>query len=402
MAAKDPPNDIFDSLAADIIELFDKLFSQIHARKDALLVELESRKLAFYEKLKTQNSDLQELEKARGQLEKINLEQSKTDLFIQSFESIDKQISMLKTEQSPKLKFDYSITEISSKIQKLGSILELTRQNLYSNVTQATNIFGDSGKKNKSRFTSPQYIFSDRSRLFMLNSDKLRIHFYHGSKKAEIEHEEISPLCVVAHDCYIYVCCKEYPHDYSIRKYNKDTYKCKTTVNQTGGSSKYLEFPCGIALAGYNNILIADCNNNRVCVFDSNLYYKREFGIGELKKPKSIQVSDELVYVLHSNQYYIQVFNLSGEKVDSILPIHRIRLKDPKSFCLDDQCNIIIADYGADTIKIFTPAGEIIHKIGRETPGTEDVSGCFGVVWIEGRLIVSCESLDCIKSFYMI
>lgn len=153
-----------------------------------------------------------------------------------------------------------------------------------------------------------------------------------------------------------------------------------------------------------DDILVADCNNNRICVFDTNLYFKREFGIKILKKPICVRTMDDLVYVLNSSQNYIDVFNLSGDNIKSILPCYSTRMKKTKTFCLDSEGNIIIADYGADTIKIFTPEGKLIHKIGWENPDTEDVSGCFGVDIDQYRcmLLVSCNRLDCIKSFSLL
>ena len=399
MATKEITGDIFDSLAKEITEIFDKLISQITTRRSCLLKDLEMRKAAFYEKLKTQNTGVQELEKVREQMKEMSLQNLNTD-FVKSIESIDKQINDVNSEISPKLRFECCLIDISSKVQVLGSILESTKKSIYPQITKASYIFGQNNGKKKRDSCSPQYISSDqKGRVFVSNIDKVRI--YRSSSEIQEIDDGMSPLAVTAYMSYIYVCCAVEANRYYIRKYNKDNLKIKATVSKTGGSKKWLNLPCSITLTPHGDILVADCNNNRVCVFDTNLYFMREFGIKILKKPTSIQTMDDKVYVLNNGRDYIEVFNLSGDYLKSILPCCSTRMKNPKSFCLDSEGNFIIADYGADTIKIFTPDGTLIHKIGREDPYTEDVSGCFGVVIDQSCLLVSCERLDCIKSFVL-
>ena len=81
-----------------------------------------------------------------------------------------------------------------------------------------------------------------------------------------------------------------------------------------------------------------------------------------------IKVSRERLYVLcpFSNPC-IQVLNLEGDMLHSL--IYRGRGKDvsnPQFLCLDPLNNFVISDFGTQSIRVFSPEGNLLHTIGRE------------------------------------
>ena len=67
-------------------------------------------------------------------------------------------------------------------------------------------------------------------------------------------------------------------------------------------------------------------------------------------------------------------------------------MKDPTSFCVDKDDNIIVADSGTDSIKFFSPeGGDPFHKIGEDTVGSDVVRGVNDVGTYGDKIIVSCH-----------
>ena len=66
-------------------------------------------------------------------------------------------------------------------------------------------------------------------------------------------------------------------------------------------------------------------------------------------------------------------------------------LRDPTSFCLDEAGNFIVADSATNSIKFFSPEGDLFHKIGEDTVGSDEVTGVYDIVTYNGNVIVSCN-----------
>ena len=66
-------------------------------------------------------------------------------------------------------------------------------------------------------------------------------------------------------------------------------------------------------------------------------------------------------------------------------------LRNPTSFCLDEVGNIIVADSATNSFKFFSPEGDLFHKIGEDTVGSDEVKGVYDIVTYNGNVIVSCN-----------
>ena len=397
MATEFIQENIFDRIAGEIISFFEDLIARIKQRKEELITELKSRREKYAGLSNTQNENLRQLEEMRAKL--FQMSQS-GDIFKNSFEAIEKQISDFKKKtDTPNLCFDSSSFDFGPKISTLGSIIESQSGPSYSRLIEAWRIFGETLKgREKGKIISPEHLYEDKKYIFACNFKKVSIYQRYRVSNG-IELEGLHPLSLVTHwdNCYVtFQGSKGY--NTCVSKFNKSNFKLMCTVFETGGSRKRLDYPCGIAISE-DNVIVADSTNNRVCLFDFDLYFKREFGTKELRNPICVQVKDELIYVLNSNEWHLQVFNVSGERIRCFLSVKETQLKEPKNFALDSLGNIFITDFGTDTIKIFTPSGTLLHRIGREAPGTEDVSGCYGIVVSSYEVLVACKHLNCIKAF---
>jgi DNA-binding beta-propeller fold protein YncE len=89
------------------------------------------------------------------------------------------------------------------------------------------------------------------------------------------------------------------------------------TIGEHGSSPGSFLSPASLALSPYGTIYIADMNNHRVQVFNTDGMFMTEFGVGRLKHPLSIIITaDSHVLVTDYGSNCIFVFDLMGELLD--------------------------------------------------------------------------------------
>ena len=65
-------------------------------------------------------------------------------------------------------------------------------------------------------------------------------------------------------------------------------------------------------------------------------------------------------------------------------------IKNPTTFCVDLVGNFIVTDSATNSMKFFSPEGDLFHTIGEDTVGSDEVSGAKDVVLYKDILIVTC------------
>ena len=175
------------------------------------------------------------------------------------------------------------------------------------------------------------------------------------------------------------------------------------SFGKRGSGEEMFKFPYGVAVSDRNEIVVADSNNHRVQVFDSNGTFLRSFGhkgenAGEFIYPTGIAVNkDRQIFVADSDNHRIQILSWEGRHLNSFGDKGSLdsQLSDPWGLSLDSTGNIVVADAGNKRIKIFTPDGRFVMKIG------EQGSFIFPVHCVQcgEYFIVSDSSEHCIKVF---
>lgn len=162
-----------------------------------------------------------------------------------------------------------------------------------------------------------------------------------------------------------------------------------------GYGSGDLEFgnPSGLAVdESTGDIYICDSDNHRVQIVSKEFEYITQFGKDNLQCPRDVKLGKEHIYVLDGSNPCLHLFNHQMVLKKSI--ITRKQVTTPSFFHLDDSENVLISDYFSNTVNIYDPNFELIHKIS--------VSNMpLGVtVDIRGRVIVVCESeKNCLQIF---
>ena len=174
-------------------------------------------------------------------------------------------------------------------------------------------------------------------------------------------------------------------------------------VGKKGSDEGLLNNPLGVAVTAKDEVVVADCGNHRVQVFDSNGTFVRSFGqygenAGEFKNPTGIAINkDRNILVSEYHNHRVQIFSWEGRHLGSFGGKGNLdnQLLNPWGLSLDSTGNVIVADTGNQLIKIFTPDGRFVMKIGVQGSFSSPVH----CVQCGEYFLVSVSFEHCIKVF---
>ena len=174
-------------------------------------------------------------------------------------------------------------------------------------------------------------------------------------------------------------------------------------IGKKGSGEGLLSNPLGVAVTAKDEVVVADNQNHRVQVFDSNGTFLRSFGhkgenAGEFKNPTGIAINkDRNILVSECYNHRVQILSWEGRHLGSFGGKGSLdsQLSYPGGLSLDSTGNIIVADTGNKLIKIFTPDGRFVMKIG----GQGSFSFPIHCVQCGEYFIVSDSTEHCIKVF---
>ena len=146
------------------------------------------------------------------------------------------------------------------------------------------------------------------------------------------------------------------------------------SFGKKGSGEGMLNNPMGVAVTAKDEVVVADNQNHRVQVFDSNGTFLRSFGhkgenAGEFKNPTGIAIDkDRNILVSENCNHRVQIFSWEGRHLGSFGGEGSLdsQLLNPWGLSLDSNGNVIVADTGNKLIKIFTPDGKFVMKIGKQ------------------------------------
>ena len=167
-------------------------------------------------------------------------------------------------------------------------------------------------------------------------------------------------------------------------------------IGKYGNGKIEFNFPCGLACNESNgNIYICDYGNNRIQILSKELQFKSQFGADQLKYPRDVKLSEEYIFILDESNPCMHLYDYNLILQKSVVSRGKsMQVINPWYFFFDDSNNILISDSGSNSIQIFNPKFELIHKINTSTRP-------MGVVVDnQGRVIVVCKvNNDCLQIF---
>ncbi len=151
-----------------------------------------------------------------------------------------------------------------------------------------------------------------------------------------------------------------------------------TSWGEPGSSPGEFSSPKGLAVDAEGLVYVADSQNHRIQVLDTEGQLVREWGVlgsgpGELLEPWGVAVSPEgLVYVADTWNHRVQVFTAEGEYMRSWgafgesgddLWLEGV-FYGPRDLTFDQESNLYVADTGNKRVLKYDPEGNLVAVVG--------------------------------------
>ena len=176
-------------------------------------------------------------------------------------------------------------------------------------------------------------------------------------------------------------------------------FKAVLSFGGKGSALKMFINPFGLAGNTRDEIAVTEFYNNRIQIFNSDGNFIRSLSSKalDLQVPKGIVFRNSGHIFVGDNSGRILIIDGRGECVGSFGGLGSLddKLNDPWGLSVDSDGNVIVADKGSSLIKIFSPDGKFLMKIG----GQGTLKSPVHCIQYDKYLIVSDNGEHCIKVF---
>ena len=133
-----------------------------------------------------------------------------------------------------------------------------------------------------------------------------------------------------------------------------------------GSENGKLKYPRGLAVHNHK-VYVADCNNKRISVFQTDGKFHHTIGSGQLADPNDVTVNgNNQLLVADYVHHCIYTFTLDGDYVGKFgtYGAGRGRLHHPYGVAVDLYGFILVADTSNHRVSIFDKNGNFVHCFG--------------------------------------
>ena len=164
-------------------------------------------------------------------------------------------------------------------------------------------------------------------------------------------------------------------------------------VGSEGSGMGQFRWPCQLSVSDNGDIFVADSNNHRIQILDSRLCPIREVMDPSMHYPRDVQLTTDEIYVLSlTDSPCIHVFSHSGHKTRSLITHgygKGMQVTKPFFFRLDLNKCLVISDFEADQIRIFSNEGDLLHTIGKKGHQLEMFDRPYGLAIVSKSKLVT-------------
>ncbi|KAI6658598.1 E3 ubiquitin-protein ligase TRIM71-like [Oopsacas minuta] len=266
------------------------------------------------------------------------------------------------------LKWQCDTCELETCISRLGDIVQepvsVPKYSTFQTSTIATGKKGSGpGQLNNLRGVA---IHEATNQIFVANYSNHRIEIFSdtGEYLNQLGVRQLNrPWGITIHGENVYVSCWG---DSTINQFTLTDMSLVRKVGGMGSNNGQFNYPCQLTTDPIGQVFIADSDNNRISVHDTDLNHLRNITHKSMAQPVDVKVSRDRVYVLCLfNNPCIHVLTLEGYKLHSLITCGQgMGVLCPVFFCLDSLNNFVISDQYSHSIRVFSPEGNLLHKIG--------------------------------------
>ena len=374
----------YDIVATEIADTFNRLIEQLIARRDALLTKLQTIKEDFVTKETTRIAAIAELERVIRQTReeismKVNVNLKVQEKVIQVYQ--DEMEQHQTPTKLPHPFFSYpTLLHLQTQIAEFGEVREWELD--YSLKKQPVLSVGKGGKANDELYLPRGLALYEPNQLIYIAdcwNKRIQVVSFAGKflerfGQGILEH----PWGISVTEDNVYVTDSDLS---ALLQFSKKDYQLVRRTGTEGRGEGQLNYPSGLCIDYNTDVYVADHSNHRVSVFSKDLKFLNCLYTQQLNYPRDVKVTLScIVVLLDSSPNCIHFFSRSGDLIRSCVTQGRDGMvSSPWFFCLDPAGNILITDYNRHSIKILSPSGQLIHKIGKEGHGRGELITPFGI-----------------------
>ena len=375
----------FDSVAIRIHQIFDPLIAQLIARRDALLLELSQLREDYSNKETTRRAAIQEIETAQQQMQLLSLKENIGIRVHQQAADAYKQ-GLQQLETPTKLPCPHftcpTLHKLESLIAEFGEVIDWEVPD-YSLKREPVLTAGKWGTGSKELKAGGLTIDESNELIYIADCSNKRVQIvsFKGNFIKRFGQNKLSrPWGIAITSEYIYVTDREL---HALFQFYKNSFQLLNRTGTKGQTDGQFYAPTGLCTDYSGDVFVADCFNNRVCIFSHDLKFISKLGIGQLYMPRDVKLTPDCqVVVLDWSSECVHFYSRNGHLLSSC--VSRGYGRDclvylPEFLCMDLAGNIIISDYRNNSIKIISKSGHLKHTIGKEGNGIGEFVGPFGI-----------------------
>ena len=170
---------------------------------------------------------------------------------------------------------------------------------------------------------------------------------------------------------------------HALFQFNKNSFQLLNRTGTEGQTDGQFDGPAGLCTDNSGDVYVADCGNNRVCIFSNDFQFKSKLGIGQLNSPTDVKLTPDCqVVVLDNSPECVHFYSRDGHLLSSCVSRGegpKYLVHEPSFLCMDPAGNIIVSDRGNHSIKIISKYGHLMHTIGREGHGIGEFRYPYGI-----------------------
>ena len=182
--------------------------------------------------------------------------------------------------------------------------------------------------------------------IYIADTDNSRIQIFStaGRFVTEFGKEQLNnPDSIALYDKWVFV--SDFSHNAVFKfQITNNKYVCQSAKGE-------LNYPYGITVDTNGEVLVADRNNNRIAILNTEFILVRKIGKDKLKRPRDVKIYKNNIFVADNNEINnIHIFTQSGDIIRSF-----IKLDNGTGdiyFCFDLYNNIIVSDSISKSIQI--------------------------------------------------
>ena len=391
-----------DPIETSINQCCDHLVECIDRRRMELLTEYRDKR---EQRLSEEDSRLRtrrQLASTQSQMQEEMNENILHSIRARMGIEIDKKMRELElTVQNVELLFEYETRQMEESISRLGQLVEREVVPIpnYANLKQPRISVCEKGYESGKLNWVNGIAYEENSQLIFVVDHNGSIFSPSGricvfSEQGEYidtfgESHLKNPVGIAISGKEVFVS-DEYLH--TILHFKLPNFRFVAKVGKEGAGKKGLSSPRQLTVATNGDVYVADHHNDRVVVLDSKLKYRHSIEHVTMTRPSDVKLLEDKVLILClGNNPCLHEFSKAAYKLRSFITCGKEgndQVSQAYYFCLDKRNNILISDFAAKSIKVFSQEGVLLYTVGESQ---EKRIGPMGILTTPNNIII-CTS----------